>query len=229
MTTSTESILDSSIVSNNAPDQRPPSNFSIQIHSILQEAQQAHGLAYSDYTSYRTYLTHRISRLRHSKPVYKRKSGKRNVYQKRVYTLEELNEHENFILIHLYTAERAWAHAMELKYHSFSSQDDIQSNNSKVSFRKNYYIQRLKKSVKHLDELEPLVGQFCDETTCKEFHGYAAWMRGNYFCETKSWQVRTCLIVYACIYIYIYICIQYYISCKYYLTLSCICICTHML
>jgi hypothetical protein len=192
---------DSSSVINTDEVQVQPSNFSIQIHSVLHEAQQAHGLAYSDYKSYRTYLTHRISRLRHSKPVYKRKSGKRNVYQKRDYTMEEFNQHENFIWIHLYNAERAWAQAMEHKNISqdFKEEEGISGvaeSQGKRSFRKNYYLQRLKKSVKYVDELEHVVVKFCDETSAKEFHCYAAWMRGNYFCERKSWKVCCCAAVF---------------------------------
>lgn len=187
-----------------------PVNFTIQIHGLLHAAQQSHGLAHSDYASYRNYLTNRISRLRHSKPVYSRKSGKRNVYQKREYSEEEFNRHENFILIPLYMAERAWAHAMEHKHlhlHLNECEDDKGRiihvdqggggggglddwKQQRSSCKKNYYLKRLKKSVKHVNELEPVVLQHCDETTQLEFQCYAAWMRGNYSCEKKYWEVR---------------------------------------
>ena len=112
-----------------------PANFSIPIHKILHDAQQTHGLTHDgdDYSQYHTYLTNRISRLRHSNPVYKRKGGsgsnrKKHAYSKREITVAEANEHENFILVALYIAERAWAHAMELKT---ASEDGRSSMNAK--------------------------------------------------------------------------------------------------
>ena len=50
----------------------PTSNFTIAIHTILNNAQQSHGLVpHNDYTQYRTYLTKRLARIRHAKPVIK--------------------------------------------------------------------------------------------------------------------------------------------------------------
>lgn len=159
-----------------------PSNFSIQIHKILHDAQQSHGLTHDDYNQYRTYLTNRISRLRHSKPVYKRKSGKKNAFNMRKVTFEEANGHENFVLIILYITERAWAHAMELK---------SAAENGAGGTKRNLYIKRIKKAVKHVEELEEFVMKICDETTKLEMKCYAAWMRGNHACETRKWEVSS--------------------------------------
>lgn len=177
-----------------SPGEQPfePSNYSIQIHNILHTAQQSHGLNNdSDYASYRTYLTNRISRLRHSKAVYKRTGGsgggtKKHAFRKREYTLEEANEHENFILISIYTVERAWAHAMEIK-ETANSNGGHSHSNGRVG-KKNYHVKRLKKSVKHLEELE-CFKEICDESTRLEMECYAAYMRGNHFCEKKDWKV----------------------------------------
>ncbi len=64
----------------------PNSTHSIAIHNILHNAQQSHGGGgitnkngnnslsiqdYTDYTQYRNYLTRRLSRIRHAKPVMK--------------------------------------------------------------------------------------------------------------------------------------------------------------
>ena len=168
------------VVEEEEPEPFVPSNFSIPIHKILHEAQQSHGLSHDDYNQYHTYLTNRISRLRHSQSVYKRKSGKKNSYNKREITIEEANGHENFILIALCIAERAWAHAMELK-----SASEGNSGKSK----RNVYIKRIKKAAKHMKELEDLVAATCDDTTKLEMKCYAAWMRGNYCTETRDWQV----------------------------------------
>ena len=162
-----------------------PSNYSIQIHKILHDAQQSHGLTHDDYNQYHTYLTNRVSRLRHSQPVHKRQSGKKHAYNKREITIEEANGHENFILIALYITERAWAHAMELKSASEGG------NPSGGKNKRNMYIKRMKKAVKHVQELEDLVMAICNETTKLEMMCYAAWMRGNHCCETRDWQVRT--------------------------------------
>lgn len=159
-----------------------PSNYSIQIHKILHDAQQSHGLTHDDYNQYHTYLTNRISRLRHSQPVHKRQSGKKHAYNKREITIEEANGHENFILIALYITERAWAHAMELKSASEGG------NPSGGKNKRNMYIKRMKKAVKHVQELEDLVMAICNETTKLEMVCYAAWMRGNHCCETRDWQ-----------------------------------------
>jgi len=173
--------------SNAADEEEPfePSNFSIQIHNILHTAQQSHGLNNdTDYTSYRSYLTNRISRLRHSKPVYKRTGGsggshKKHAFRKREFTLEEANQHENFVLISVYTVERAWAHAMEIKE---------RANEAEAAGKKNYHVKRLKKAAKHVEELE-YFKEICDDSTKVEIDCYAAYMRGNHFCESKDWKV----------------------------------------
>ena len=163
-------------------------NLSIQIHSIIHKAQKSHGLVSndtsSDFTSYRSYLTNRISRLRHSKPVHKRTSGhagKKHAYRKKEYSIEDANQHENFILIPLAIAERAWAHAMEIK--------NINQMTMQSGGKKNYYVKRLKKAVKHVAELEYYVNEICDENTMLETKCYAAFIRGTFYCESKDWKV----------------------------------------
>mmetsp|Transcript_24006 Transcript_24006/g.36589 ORF Transcript_24006/g.36589 Transcript_24006/m.36589 type:complete len:620 (+) Transcript_24006:138-1997(+) len=156
------------------------SKLSISVHQILSTAQQSHGLTHNDHQQYRSYLTNRISRLRHSRAVYKRKGSKKNNFHKREVTIDEANEHENFVLIDLYTAERAWVHAMELKTHAES---DMKSQIGK----RNYYIKRLKKSVIHVGSLEETATAVCDEKTNLELSCYGAWMRGNLFCEQRDY------------------------------------------
>lgn len=156
------------------------SKLSIPIHKILSTAQQSHGLTHNDHQQYRSYLNNRISRLRHSPSVYKRKSSKKNAFQKREVTIDEANKHENFVLIDLYTAERAWVHAIELKTHAES---DIKGRKGK----RNYYIKRLKKAVMHVSSLEEMATEVCDERTNLELSCYGAWMRGNLFCEQRDY------------------------------------------
>lgn len=121
----------------------PTSNFSIAIHTILNNAQQSHGIVpHKDYTQYRSYLTRRLARIRHAKPVIKalshgpkskresiastattsvgtikpqRKAGKHAFQPRDTITIYQAATHENYILDGIYATERAWAHAMELK------------------------------------------------------------------------------------------------------------------
>lgn len=154
-----------------------PSSFSIPLHSILSSAQQR-SLIDNDYPQYHKYLTNRISRIRHSNPVYKRKSGKKHVYQPRDFTsVMEANAHENYVLLAIYQVERAWAHAMELK----------QVYESTGLSKRQTFLKRLKKSVSNVVDLETLK-EICDDTTRVEIDCYAAWIKGNYATELKNWK-----------------------------------------
>ncbi len=118
----------------------PTSNFSIPIHSLLHTAQQSHGIVpHNDYAQYRTYLTNRLSRIRHHKAVFRnlthgpkskrerdetttttatssyKKGGKHSFQPRDEITVEKACNHIHFILDGIYMAERSWAHSMELK------------------------------------------------------------------------------------------------------------------
>lgn len=155
-----------------------PSSFSISLHSILSTAQQR-SMVDSDYAQYHAYLTNRISRLRHSRPVYKRKSGKKHVYQSRDFTsLKEANVHENYVLLAIYLVERAWAHAMELKV----------LNESNTLRKKCNFIKRMKKAVGYVADLERMK-EICDDRTKIEIDCYSAWIKASYATEVKDWVV----------------------------------------
>lgn len=174
-----ESVISMQIDENHPTEEEPfvPSSFSIPIHSILSSAQQR-SLIDNDYTQYHKYLTNRIARIRHSNPVYKRKSGKKHVYQPRDLTsVTEANAHENYVQLAMYQVERAWAHAMELK----------QAHETTGLTKRQTYLKRLKKSVSNAVVLETLK-EICDETTRVEIDCYAAWIKGNYATEVKNWK-----------------------------------------
>jgi len=213
-------------------DEFIPSNFSIAIHTILNEAQQSHGVPHKDYTQYRTYLTSRLARIRHAKPVIKslshgpkrakpagaggagastgasgsgtgasKKKGAKHAFQHReTITPQQANQHVNFILDGLYSTERAWAHAMELKavYEEVVSVS-VDESNTKSSFAltkkktspgkvRQHYLNRLKKAVNHVQKLEDIVQAVCDGNTNSEMKCYAAWIKGNYYCEISDWK-----------------------------------------
>eukprot|EP00551_Chaetoceros_affinis_P007111 CAMPEP_0203667732 /NCGR_PEP_ID=MMETSP0090-20130426/4513_1 /ASSEMBLY_ACC=CAM_ASM_001088 /TAXON_ID=426623 /ORGANISM="Chaetoceros affinis, Strain CCMP159" /LENGTH=732 /DNA_ID=CAMNT_0050531985 /DNA_START=34 /DNA_END=2229 /DNA_ORIENTATION=- len=224
----------------------PKSNYSIAVHTILNDAQKAHGVPHEDYTQYRSYLTRRLARIRHAKPVLKtlthgpkskreasaadtsnstnttsssstttttnnsnnpnpKKGGKHSFQPRDEITLEQVTTHENFILDFLYSAERAWAHAMELKsfYKDLISSSKSLSSKSLPSSAlkkkkhqtspgkvRQHYLNRFKKALGHVVELERigLASGVCDEMTCLELKCYIAWMKGNYYCEVNDWE-----------------------------------------
>ena len=215
-----------------------PSNFNISIHYDLTNAQNEHGLRHDDYAQYHSYLSRRISRLRHAKGVRKnlthygsykggagaetqvgsladatssgvvatksgQKVGKHAFHSRPRWSGSQANEHKNYLLVELYSAERAWAHAMELKgaydamvSTSSTASKKLFSSGSKTSPGKmrHHYLRRLKKASSFAENLEKMVSErtgICNERTCMEIKAYSAWMRGNWFCETEKWKVRS--------------------------------------
>ena len=67
-------------------EEEPPlvaSNFSIAIHTLLHSAHQSHGLLHDDYSAYRSYVTRRLSRLRHNPSVSKHLThGSKSMHKK---------------------------------------------------------------------------------------------------------------------------------------------------
>jgi len=257
----------------------------ISIHTLIESSQSQHGLSHSDYTQYRTYLTHRISRLRHAKPVkmhqteflsdldsagisiesntsgkkQKRHAFKKTPYyqdmimnisnnknnnsnndetedgngepenesplahlvsmisddedkggnNKNILACEIAKRHENFLLIELYNAERAYAHYMELKNIDESSGGRFQSSsksNKNNKSNRSHYVRRLKKAVLFANRLEEMVqysyssddGDNKDDkakesldnlpkNTILEAKAYSSWMRGNLHLERKQY------------------------------------------
>ena len=200
----------------------PSANFNIPIHSLLTNAQNSHGLLrHNDYSQYRSYCTRRLSRIRHAKPVRrnlthgsksagasltssgnKRGGGRHSFHPRLELTVEDnANEHVNYILDGLYSAERAWAHAMELRgeYEQLLSSSKKKKKNASVMGCKNkksspgsvrqHSLKRLKKATKYVNQLEGIVNKVCNEVTALEMKAYGSWMRGNWFCEIQDWKV----------------------------------------
>ncbi|WVZ23553.1 hypothetical protein V8G54_002097 [Vigna mungo] len=82
--------------------------FSVNVLQLLKSTQMQHGLRHGDYTRYRRYCT---ARLRRSYKLLKFTHG-RGKYAKRTITESTVSE-VRFLHLILYTAERAWSHAME--------------------------------------------------------------------------------------------------------------------
>ncbi|KAI3944328.1 hypothetical protein MKW92_031496 [Papaver armeniacum] len=88
-------------------DQMNP-KFSINVLQLLKSAQMQHGLRHGDYTRYRRYCTARLRRL-YKSLKFTHGQGK---YNKRAITETTVTE-VRYLRVLLYTAERAWSHAME--------------------------------------------------------------------------------------------------------------------
>ncbi|XP_027156431.1 signal recognition particle subunit SRP68-like [Coffea eugenioides] len=77
---------------------------------LLKSAQMQHGLRFGDYARYRRYCTARLRRLYKSLKF----THGRGKYSKRAITASMVTE-VRYLHVVLYTAERAWSHAMEKK------------------------------------------------------------------------------------------------------------------
>ncbi|CAG9786272.1 unnamed protein product [Diatraea saccharalis] len=151
----------------------------LEIFRLTKDAQQQHGLRHGDYQRYRGYCSRRIRRLR---KVLKIPQGDRRHYRRRDVTTTHLTatSAENRLLcIPLLQAERAWAHAMQLR----------QEANTEPR-KKFHLIARLKKASSHAQTLLQLSEQsgVCDARTQLEAGAYAAWLGGVLLVELQQWR-----------------------------------------
>ena len=120
-------------------------NFPFQALKVIKQSQQQHGLRHQDYQRYRSYCTRRIRRLRKTLNAV---CGNQRRYQKKELNADDITD-VKLLFIPLFQAERAWAYAMQLKQESNTEQR-----------KKFHVISRLRKAVKHSNELEKLSGKF---------------------------------------------------------------------
>nr|GME11430.1 signal recognition particle subunit SRP68 [Ipomoea batatas] len=166
----------------NHADQINKPKFSINVLQLLKSAQMQHGLRFGDYTRYRRYCTARLRRLYKSLKF----THGRGKYTKRAITAAVVTE-VRFLHLVLYTAERAWSHAMEKK-----TLPDGQN-----ARQRSYLIGRLRKAVKWAILFQELCAIKGDSKTSLEAEGnvqndkaYAAYMKGNLlFEQDKNWDV----------------------------------------
>ncbi|AET05066.1 putative signal recognition particle subunit SRP68 [Medicago truncatula] len=149
--------------------------FSITVLQLLKSAQMQHGLRHGDYTRYRRYCTARLRRLYKSLKF----THGRGKYTKRTLTESNVTE-VRFLHVILYSAERAWSHAMEKR----------QLPNGPNASQRIYLIGRLRKAVKWAT----LFSQFCavkaDSRTSLEAEAYESYMKGSLlFEQDQNWDV----------------------------------------
>ncbi|XP_026317810.1 signal recognition particle subunit SRP68 [Hyposmocoma kahamanoa] len=158
---------------------KQPSLLTLEIFRITKDAQQQHGLRHADYQRYRGYCSRRIRRLR---KVLKIPQGDRRHYRRRDVTTTHLmgaNAENRLLCVPLLQAERAWAHAMQLR----------QEANTEP--RKKFHLtSRLKKAYAHAQTLLQLCEQSgaCDARTQLEAGAYAAWLGGILLVELQQWR-----------------------------------------
>ncbi|KAL0841091.1 hypothetical protein ABMA28_014854 [Loxostege sticticalis] len=151
---------------------------SLEIFRITKDAQQQHGLRHGDYQRYRGYCSRRIRRLR---KVLKIPQGDRRHYRRRDVTTTHLSAasaESRLLCVPLLQAERAWAHAMQLR----------QEANTEPR-KKFHLVSRLKKAVAHAQTLLQLCESgVCDARTQLEAGAYAAWLGGILLVELQQWR-----------------------------------------
>uniref|UniRef100_A0A7N0RH32 Signal recognition particle subunit SRP68 n=1 Tax=Kalanchoe fedtschenkoi TaxID=63787 RepID=A0A7N0RH32_KALFE len=155
-----------------AADQ-PVAKFSINVLQLLKSAQMQHGLRHGDYTRYRRYCTARLRRLYKSLKF----THGRGKYNKRAITEATVTD-VRFLHLVLYTAERAWSHAMEKR-----QLPDEPSARQRI-----YLIGRLRKAVKWATLFSQLCSIKGDSRTSLEAEAYSSYMKGSLlFEQDKNW------------------------------------------
>jgi len=167
----------------NNDDESTTKALHIPIHSLISSLQHNHGLLQNDFHQYRSYCTRRLSRLRHTKAIISNSEiyeaiSTSSSKQKHAFVKKEIHRdiipHENFLLIILLQAERAWAHGMEKKYqHQIS--------------KRHLYLKKFHRSWKLADELCNLSKLNSSTETILECQAYRAHLKGNWYLEKNDW------------------------------------------
>ncbi|XP_022736313.1 signal recognition particle subunit SRP68 isoform X2 [Durio zibethinus] len=132
-----------------------------------------HGLRHGDYARYRRYCTARLRRLYKSLKF----THGRGKYTRKAISESTVTE-VRFLHLVLYTAERAWSHAMEKR----------QLPDGPNARQRIYLIGRLRKAVKWADLFSRLCSVKGDSRTSLEAEAYASYMKGNLlFEQDQNW------------------------------------------
>jgi signal recognition particle subunit SRP68 len=147
----------------------------LDILRIIRISQQQHGLRHGDYQRYRSFCSRRLRRIRKSLELT---YGNHKKFQKPVITDELVAKDSRYLLLPLICSERAWAYAMQLK-----------SESNTEPRKKFHLLNRLRKAVKHAEQLEALCNQqkTCDARTKLEVQAYTAVMSGHLKFEMQAW------------------------------------------
>ncbi|GIL67609.1 hypothetical protein Vafri_20964 [Volvox africanus] len=149
--------------------------------SIIKTAQAQNGLRHGDYMRYRK---HCASRLQSLYKVLRMQHG-RTKYQKRKMDIHHLTDARH-LHVPLFSAERAWAYAMELK-----KEAEAQGGGGAIDRRKRHHlIGRLSKAVLWASELARFAAARSDTRGCLEAEAYCSWMSGTLLLERETdWEL----------------------------------------
>ncbi|KAL3701446.1 hypothetical protein R1sor_019468 [Riccia sorocarpa] len=147
---------------------RPAPKFSFNVLQLIKTAQFQHGLRLGDYKRYRRYCTARLMRL-YKSLNFKHGRGK---YIRKDITEATVTD-VRYLHVVLYSAERAWSYAMEIKSSGAGANARQQA----------HLIRRLTKAAKWADLLNRLCSEKADSRTGLEALAYAEQMRGNLLLE----------------------------------------------
>ncbi|XP_059640269.1 uncharacterized protein LOC132282561 [Cornus florida] len=169
------SVMEIDDKKSSSPDQINNPKFSINVLQLLKSSQMQHGLRFGDYTRYRRYCTARLRRLYKSLKF----THGRGKYNKKAITPTTVTE-VRFLHLVLYTAERAWSHAMEKR----------QLPDGPNARQRSYLIGRLRKAVKWSTLFAELCAIKGDTRTSLEAEAYASYMKGNLLFELdQNWDI----------------------------------------
>eukprot|EP00879_Flechtneria_rotunda_P020354 GHRR01021405.1.p1 GENE.GHRR01021405.1~~GHRR01021405.1.p1 ORF type:complete len:546 (+),score=261.79 GHRR01021405.1:1195-2832(+) len=168
-----------------AEQQQPAANLQLllAVLNTIKPAQSQNGLKHGDYGRYRQYCAHRL------RSLYK---ALKFLHGKGRYTKKKLDVPQvtdaRHLHIALVSAERAWAHAMQLKQDaSNSTSTSNDADGLAVDKRKRHHaLRRLTKAAYWAGELSRLAHATCDTRSALEADAYSSWMTGNVWMEKET-------------------------------------------
>jgi len=167
-------VEDNEVINNEVEEVIEKPFLSINVLEIITEERNMHGLRHQDYQRYRRYCTQKIHNLR---KFLKLTQGKKR-YQKKEITVDIINNIKH-LYVFLFSAERAWSYAMQLKSESIDEP------------RKHYHLmKRLKKAALYANQLEDVCKNYekIEEKSLLDVQAYAALMTGYKLFEEQDWQ-----------------------------------------
>lgn len=153
------------------------SPISLPILPDITSARLAHGLKHGDYLRYRRYCTRRLSRTRATTSLSQRAASTPQKYVSVPPTPDAARANPRALTIPLIQAERAWAHAMDVK-------TQVPSGAARA---RRVTLSKLRKAVKYAGELKELCKVVADEGTVLEAEAYSRGMWGALRLEEDNW------------------------------------------
>ena len=159
------------------PSSAPPAEmerYFLSVYRTLRTTQAQQGLKHGDFLRYRKYCSRRLLRLYKS---LKHSHGK-GKYEANPLKAEDVTE-ARFFLIPLMNAERAWAHAMEIK-------KETENAKNVLARTRHHMVKKLRKANKWAEEFAKVCSTRATKRTALESEAYASFVKGNYLLEVEE-------------------------------------------